>query len=432
MGQWQTSALVVSSDQGEFMGVIDRTSWLKTLDPAEMYQTIAQLQQNLESKTEAVNRKNTELQAEIAKRRKAETTLETIQKNLESYVAECTADLKVVNEQLKKEILHQQEVETALRKSEAQSREQARQLEIAIEKLQKTQAKLIQMEKMSGLGQLVAGIAHEINNPINFIYGNITHASTYITDLLKLLNIYQNTYPNPSQEIEQIIEEIELDFLANDLHKILHSMQAGAERIRQIVQSLRNFSRLDEAAIKEVDLHEGLESTLMILQHRLKGKLGKPNIEVYKDYGNLPKVECYPSLLNQVFMNLLNNALDALENKEPPQLITIKTRAFTVDNSQLETTEDSEGVKNYVRISIIDNGRGIEETVQKRLFEPFFTTKPVGKGTGLGLSVSYQIVVEKHSGRLDVISAPGEGTELIIEIPVKPTHHPEPPLFEKA
>ncbi len=432
MEQWQTSALVVSSDQGEFMGVIDRTSWLKTLDPAEMYQTIAQLQQNLESKTEAVNRKNTELQAEIAKRRKAETTLETIQKNLESYVAECTADLKVVNEQLKKEILHQQEVETALRKSEAQSREQARQLEIAIEKLQKTQAKLIQMEKMSGLGQLVAGIAHEINNPINFIYGNITHASTYITDLLKLLNIYQNTYPNPSQEIEQIIEEIELDFLANDLHKILHSMQAGAERIRQIVQSLRNFSRLDEAAIKEVDLHEGLESTLMILQHRLKGKLGKPNIEVYKDYGNLPKVECYPSLLNQVFMNLLNNALDALENKEPPQLITIKTRAFTVDNSQLETTEDSEGVKNYVRISIIDNGRGIEETVQKRLFEPFFTTKPVGKGTGLGLSVSYQIVVEKHSGRLDVISAPGEGTELIIEIPVKPTHHPEPPLFEKA
>jgi predicted transcriptional regulator len=206
MQQWQTSALLVSSDRGEFMGVIDQTSWLKTLDPAEMYRTIAQLQQNLESKTEALNRKDTELQAEIAKRRNAETTLEIIQKDLESYVAECTAELKVANEQLKKEILHQQEVETGLRKSEAESREQARQLEIAIEKLQKTQAKLIQMEKMSGLGQLVAGIAHEINNPINFIYGNITHASTYIKDMLNILNIYQNTYPNPSQEIEKLIE----------------------------------------------------------------------------------------------------------------------------------------------------------------------------------------------------------------------------------
>jgi signal transduction histidine kinase/CBS domain-containing protein len=345
MEKWQTSALIVSSDRGEFMGVIDRASWLKTLDPAEMYRTMVQLQQNLESKTEALERTNTELQSEIAKRINAENNLEIIQKKLASNVAECTDELKVANEQLKQEILHQQEVAAALRKSEAQSREQARQLEMAIEKLQKTQAKLIQMEKMSGLGQLVAGIAHEINNPINFIYGNITHANTYITDILKLLHLYQKTYPNSSEEIEEIIEEIELDFLMNDLPKLLHSMQAGAERIRQIVQSLRNFSRLDEAAVKEVDLHEGLESTLMILQHRLKGKLGKPNIEIYKDYGNLPKVECYPSLLNQVFMNLLNNALDALENKEPPQLIKIKTRAFNVDSSQLETTEDSAGVK---------------------------------------------------------------------------------------
>jgi two-component system, NtrC family, sensor kinase len=432
MEQWQTSALVVYSDRGEFMGVIDRTSWLKTLDPAEMYRTMVQLQQNLESKTEALDRTNTELQSEIVKRINAENNLEIIQKNLPSHAAECTDELKVANEQLKQEILRQQEVEAALRKSEAQSREQARQLEIAIEKLQKTQAKLIQMEKMSGLGQLVAGIAHEINNPINFIYGNITHATTYITDILKLLHLYQKTYPNSSDEIEEIIEEIELDFLMTDLPKLLHSMQAGAERIRQIVQSLRNFSRLDEAAVKEVDLHEGLESTLMILQHRLKGKLGKPNIEIYKDYGNLPKVECHPSLLNQVFMNLLNNALDALENEEAPQLIKIKTRAFTVDTSQLENSYDSAWVNNYVRISILDNGRGMDETVQKRLFEPFFTTKPVGKGTGLGLSISYQIVVEKHYGRLDVISAPDRGTELIIEIPVKPTNRPEPPLFEAA
>ncbi len=432
MEQWQTSALIVSSDRGEFMGVIDRASWLKTLDPAEMYRKMLQLQQNLESKTEALDKTNAEWQAEIAKRINAENNLENIQKNLAINVAECTDELKVANEQLKQEILHQQEVEAALRKSEAQSREQARQLEIAIEKLQKTQAKLIQMEKMSGLGQLVAGIAHEINNPINFIYGNITHATTYITDILKLLHLYQKTYPNSSEEIEEIIEEIELDFLMTDLPKLLHSMQAGAERIRQIVQSLRNFSRLDEAAVKEVDLHEGLESTLMILQHRLKGKLGKPNIEIYKDYGNLPKVECHPSLLNQVFMNLLNNALDALENKEPPQLIKIKTRAFTIDSSQLENTQDSAWVKNYVRISILDNGCGMDATVQKRLFEPFFTTKPVGKGTGLGLSISYQIVVEKHYGRLDVVSAPDRGTELIIEIPVKPTNRPEPPLFEEA
>lgn len=422
MEQWQTSALIVSSDRGEFMGVIDRASWLKTLDPAEMYRTMLQLQQNLESKTEALDRTNTDLQEEIVKRKNAENNLEIIQKNLASNVAECTDELKVANEQLKQEILRQQEVEAALRKSEAQSREQARQLEIAIEKLQKTQAKLIQMEKMSGLGQLVAGIAHEINNPINFIYGNITHATTYITDILKLLDLYQKTYPNSSEEIEEIIEEIELDFLMKDLPKLLHSMQAGAERIRQIVQSLRNFSRLDEAAVKEVDLHEGLESTLMILQHRLKGKLGKPNIEIYKDYGNLPKVECHPSLLNQVFMNLLNNALDALENKEAPQLITIKTRAFTIESCPLENHLDPEGAKEYVRISIIDNGRGMDETVQKRLFEPFFTTKPVGKGTGLGLSISYQIVVEKHYGRLDVISAPDRGTELIIEIPVKTTN----------
>ena len=424
MEQWQTSALIVSSDRGEFMGVIDRASWLKTLDPAEMYRTMLQLQQNLESKTEALDRTNTDLQEEIVKRKNAENNLEIIQKNLASNVAECTDELKVANEQLKQEILRQQEVEAALRKSEAQSREQARQLEIAIEKLQKTQAKLIQMEKMSGLGQLVAGIAHEINNPINFIYGNITHATTYITDILKLLDLYQKTYPNSSEEIEEIIEEIELDFLMKDLPKLLHSMQAGAERIRQIVQSLRNFSRLDEAAVKEVDLHEGLESTLMILQHRLKGKLGKPNIEIYKDYGNLPKVECHPSLLNQVFMNLLNNALDALENKEAPQLITIKTRAFTIESCPLENHLDPEGAKEYVRISIIDNGRGMDETVQKRLFEPFFTTKPVGKGTGLGLSISYQIVVEKHYGRLDVISAPDRGTELIIEIPVKTTNRP--------
>ncbi len=437
MEKWQTSALVVASDRGEFIGVIEQASWLKTLDPAEMYRTMVQFQENLESKTQALERqalerKNTDLPEEIIRGKNAENNLGITAKKLASNVAECIDELQLANQQLRQEILQQQEVIAALQKSEAQAREQARQLEIALEKLQKTQAKLIQMEKMSGLGQLVAGIAHEINNPINFIYGNITHANTYITDILKLLHVYQKTYPNPSEEIEEIIEEVELDFLMTDLPKLLHSMQAGAERIRQIVQSLRNFSRLDEAAVKEVDIHEGLESTLMILQHRLKGKLGKPSVEVYKDYGNLPKVECYPSLLNQVFMNLLNNALDALENKKPPKLIKIKTRAFTAESCSLENHLDPEATKEYVRISIIDNGCGMDETVQKRLFEPFFTTKPVGKGTGLGLSISYQIVVEKHCGRLDVISAPDQGTELIIEIPVKPANRTEPPLFEPA
>lgn len=421
--QYGMTPLLFCDRQEKILGVIT---------PESIISPTLQLKQILESRTERLEITTQQLEAEKLKRQNLEIALQSVHQDLRKQVEERTNNLKKANEILKEEITRQQEAETALRISESQSRQQAKQLEIAIEKLQKTQAKLIQMEKMSGLGQLVAGIAHEINNPINFIYGNITHATTYIQDMIELLQLYQTNYPNPVAEIQEIIEEIELDFLMLDLPKLLQSMQSGSERIRHIVESLRNFSRLDEAAVKEVDIHQGIESTLLILQHRLKGKSGKPNIEISKDYGDLPKVECYPSLLNQVFMNLINNALDALDNQSPPQVITIKTRFVAIESCSLETNHDRAVSSSYVKITIADNGRGMDRKLQNRIFEPFFTTKPVGKGTGLGLSISYQIVVEKHYGRLDVISAPGEGTELMIEIPIKQPNNQEPPLFDDS
>lgn len=295
----------------------------------------------------------------------------------------------------------------ALEKSEAQLRAQTMQLKKTLQDLQETQAKLIHSEKMSSLGQLVAGIAHEINNPINFIYGNLVHAGDYVKDLVMLMSLYQQYYPNPMPEIQEKIEEFELDFLLEDLPKILRSMLEGSERIRQIVVNLRNFSRLDEAEIKPVDIRTGLESALLILQHRLVSTPQRSEIKIIKDYGNLPKIQCHAGSLNQVFMNILSNAIDAIEiaaNKKPLNRPEIKLR------SALE--------KNRVMISIADNGIGMSEEIQTHLFDPFFTTKPVGSGRGLGLWVSYQIVVEKHGGSLQFISKPGEGTEFIIEIPI--------------
>ncbi|WP_375341253.1 ATP-binding sensor histidine kinase [Plectonema radiosum] len=283
--------------------------------------------------------------------------------------------------------------------------QKATQLESTLEKLYATQAQLIQAEKMSSLGQLVAGIAHEINNPINFIYGNLTPASEYVTSLIELNNLYQKNYPQPIPEIEKKIADVELDFMVNDLQKLLKSIEIGAERIRQIVLSLRNFSRLDEAEVKSVDIHEGIDSTLLILQHCLQNTRNNTEISIVKEYSELPLVTCYPSALNQVFMNILTNAIDALKelNLNHQPTITIRT--------QIQQ-------KKYVSIHIIDNGMGMNETVQNKMFEPFFTTKPVGSGTGLGLSISYSIVVEQHGGNLNCISAPGKGTEFIIEIPL--------------
>ncbi|MEH2198159.1 trifunctional serine/threonine-protein kinase/ATP-binding protein/sensor histidine kinase [Nostoc sp.] len=283
--------------------------------------------------------------------------------------------------------------------------EKATQLESTLEKLYSTQAQLIQAEKMSGLGQLVAGIAHEINNPINFIYGNLQPASQYVASLIELNNLYQELYPQPLPEIAAKMDEIELEFLVNDLQKLLSSMRVGADRIRQIVLSLRNFSRLDESEIKSVDIHSGINSTLLILQHRLQSNSKHPEIAVIQKYGQLPLVNCYASALNQVFMNIINNAIDALEEADINRQPTIIIK-----------TEFTESKKVVIRIA--DNGIGMSESVQNKIFNPFFTTKPVGSGTGLGLSTSYSIVVEKHGGNLSCISAPGEGTEFIIEIPL--------------
>lgn len=283
----------------------------------------------------------------------------------------------------------------------------------ALTLLQKSQLKSIQQEKMSSLGQLVAGVAHEINNPVNFIYGNLKHANEYIRDMLAVLTLYQDTYPNPPSALQELMEDVDLEFVAADLPKLMESMNVGAKRIRSIVAALRTFSRMDEAEYKAVDIHEGLDSTLMILQHRLKLKPERPAIEVIRDYAPLPKVACYAGQLNQVFMNLLSNAIDALEEAsegktmeghDRPNRIMIRTSLIDED---------------WVQVAIADNGPGIPPHVQERIFEPFFTTKPIGKGTGMGLSISYQIIVEQHKGKIECMPSLPNGTEFVIQIPVE-------------
>ncbi len=287
----------------------------------------------------------------------------------------------------------------------AQTCTKAAELEQTLEELQRTQTQMIQSEKMSSLGQLVAGVAHEINNPVNFIYGNLNYANDYTQDLLRLVKLYQQYYAEPVPEIMTEAAAIDLEFLIEDLPKTLNSMKVGAERIQKIVASLRTFSRMDEAERKAVNIHEGIDSTLMILQNRLRGTSDQNAIEVLKEYGELPQVECYAGQLNQVFMNILANAIDALQETAiaAPQILI--------------RTEMLEG--NWIRICITDNGPGIPETVQRRLFDPFFTTKPVGKGTGMGLSISYQIITERHGGSLECISQPGQGTTFQIAIPIQ-------------
>ncbi|OCQ95316.1 hybrid sensor histidine kinase/response regulator [Oscillatoriales cyanobacterium USR001] len=294
---------------------------------------------------------------------------------------------------------------------EQRVQERTAELTRTLNELKQAQIQLVQTEKMSSLGQLVAGVAHEINNPVSFIFGNLNHASQYIKDLVEHLEIYQKNYPNPVQEVVDHAQEIEIDYLLEDLPNMITSMKVGAERISNISVSLRNFSRSDTSAKVSVNIHEGLESTILILRHRLKASGNRPEIHVIKEYGNLPLVNCYAGQLNQVFMNLMANAIDALEDKlancqegKPGDLkITIRTEV---------TNEKS------VKIHIGDNGQGMNETVLTQLFEAFFTTKPAGKGTGLGLSISYQIVVEKHGGKLTCSSVLGEGTEFTVEIPI--------------
>jgi signal transduction histidine kinase len=285
-------------------------------------------------------------------------------------------------------------------------------LQSAIAELKTTQMQLVQTEKMSGLGQLVAGVAHEINNPVNFIYGNIQPATNYVEDLFDLLTLYQKHYPNPHQQIVEQAEVIDLEFVEEDLPKLLNSIQMGAERIRKIVLSLRTFSRLDEAEIKKANIHEGIDSTLIILGNRLKATAQRPEIEVVKAYGDVPALECYPGQLNQVFMNILANAIDAIEEKaerdrdaaaQAPGRILITTRPLP---------------ENWVEIEISDNGNGMSQPTLSKIFNPFFTTKAVGKGTGMGMPISYQIITDKHAGQLTCESVLGEGTTFYIKIPL--------------
>lgn len=290
--------------------------------------------------------------------------------------------------------------EEALQQSEAQLRQQATQLEFTLHELQQTQTQLIQTEKLSSLGQMVAGIAHEVNNPITFIYSNLQYAQDYIQDLLNLVHLYQQQYPHPTPAIQAHTEEIELEFLIDDLPKLLSSMKMGSDRILKLVSSLRNFSRLDAGDMKCVDLHSGIDDTLLLLNHRFKEA-----ISIIKQYGDLPLVQCHPAPLNQVFMNLLSNAIDALleSAEQPDKQIVIQTQLVA---------------PNQISVQIRDNGSGIPSQIKDKIFDPFFTTKDRGKGTGLGLWICYQII-EKHGGQIAVNSQLSQGTEFEITLPVK-------------
>jgi signal transduction histidine kinase len=328
----------------------------------------------LQQLTQSFNRMAQQLQESF-------NTLEQTNEQLEHRVEERTAELKAAKH----------EVETALRE------------------LQLAQTKLIQSEKMSSLGLLVAGVAHEINNPVNFIYGNLRHADEYAQELLKLVQAYQTYYPDPPAAIAEQSEAMDLDFMVKDLSKLIESMKEGARRIRQIVLALRTFSRLDEAEVKSINIHDGIDSTLVILGNRLKPKPNHPQIEILRNYGSLPLVECYPGPLNQVFMNILSNAIDAIEMaiEDGKQI----TPTISIHTGLIDET--------WVQIRIRDNGNGIPEAIKQKIFDPFFTTKPIGSGTGMGLAISYQIITDRHQGALTCSSQSGEGTEFVIEIPLK-------------
>ncbi len=300
-----------------------------------------------------------------------------------------------------KALLYQQSRHTAL-----SAQKQAQQLQDTLEELQQAQAQLVQSEKMSSLGQMVAGIAHEINNPVNFINGNLDHARTYTQDLLELIHLYRQQYPQASLDIETLIEDIDLDFLEQDLPKLMASMKMGIERIQEIVLSLKNFSRIDRDRPQLADIHAGLNSTLLILNHRIKAKGDRPEVTIHCDYQDLPDIECYPGQLNQVFINTVANAIDAMEEAQIEQP-TLWIRTQLHDDR-------------WAVVEIADNGPGISDEVRSQIYNPFFTTKALGKGTGLGLAISHQVVVDKHYGRLLCQSRPGGGTQFSIWIPLRP------------
>ncbi len=431
MHRRQVRRLIVVGTQGELVGIVSQTSLLQVLNPADMYGVIEVLQQVVEEQTSELKKTNEQLRHEIVERQRAELALLQAHDQLKIQVEERTAQLTQANAQLKQDIHERKRVEAALRRSEAEFKKQATKLKRTLEELNSYQTQLIQTEKMSALGLLVAGVAHEINNPINFIYGNLAYASQYIQDIMNLLQLYEQHCPQPGPEIQEEAKKIDLDFVKTDLPKLLSSMKLGADRIRDLVLSLRNFSRLDEAEMKLVNLHEGLDSTLLILQNQLKATPGRSEIKVVKEYSNLPLVECYAGQLNQVFMNVLSNAIDALEesrilysqfvvskSQHPVSAPLITIHTGIMEPRSEESSPQCSPLVPHAVIRITDNGSGMTEVVRRRLFDPFFTTKSVGKGTGLGLSISYQIVVKKHGGLIKCISAPGQGSEFVIEIPI--------------
>jgi signal transduction histidine kinase len=293
--------------------------------------------------------------------------------------------------------------------------ERTYELSQALEQLKKTQLQLIQAEKISSLGQVVAGISHEVNNPIGLISTNLYYAKSYVEELISLVKLYQNNFPYSGSDIEEKIERMDLDHVLEDLPKLISSMKLGTDNIRGIMQSLRNFSRADGERKKLVDIHQGLETTLLILQHRLKAKPKRPAIQVVKEYGNLPKIECYSGQINQVFMNILVNSIDSLDNSFVISHWALKDKKQRANPQiRISTNIDKEAIK----ITIANNGKGMSDVLQSQIFQPFFSTQPKIHENKLGLAISYQIITENHCGKLQCVSSPEQGTEFIIQIPV--------------